>query len=189
MRAGFGKVLAMIFAAAAVPFFSSVACRSAGLKPDSVDILSGYGRARLKFQPEKYRLIPFYTSFNYDMGGPGSLLWKFCVEPFYSYAYTPRSGFESGADVALMYGLLRARPFQPYLKAGFGAIYISEKTLYQHNGFNFNEYVGLGLAFRPGERVGAVIEGRYRHVSNARLALPNVGIDMFLVLTGVSLRF
>jgi hypothetical protein len=34
--------------------------------------------------------------------------------------------------------------------------------------------------------VNVDLEFRYRHVSNAKLALPNAGIDMFLLLAGVS---
>lgn len=69
----------------------------------------------------------------------------------------------------------------PYLEAGIGVGYISEKTIKRRNlssHFQFEDRAGIGA--KLGKQKTHDLSVRYMHYSNAGIWQPNDGIDIFI---------
>lgn len=130
---------------------------------------------------------PLFVSLNYGFRDCPWL--QFSVEPFYARGYAPERSFESGINVALQFMPVTLAGISPYLRGAVGGVYFSQKTLYQRNGLNFDEYAGVGAHFFCNSPVNLVTEFRVRHISNADFASPNVGINTLIYLAGVRINF
>ncbi len=65
----------------------------------------------------------------------------------------------------------------PYLLAGIGPHYISVHSEQQAWGFIFSDNLGVGLQFFATPHQSFDIGYRFRHISTAGLAEPNLGIN------------
>jgi opacity protein-like surface antigen len=162
----------------------------------AVEFLSGYGTAKIKNKKD-YRIVPFYLAFDLNLKNllvkKGINYWglqQFIIEPFVSYAFSERKNAEAGSNFGIKLGLLPDDwVIQPYLKAGVGAIYLTQHFKNQSTQFNFTEYAGAGLHFFPVKNIALTLEYRYRHISNADIKFPNNGIDTNIGLCGLSYFF
>jgi lipid A 3-O-deacylase len=71
---------------------------------------------------------------------------------------------------------------QPYFEAGIGASLISETKIGDRNmttAFQFEDRIGLGIKTKDID-----LSFRYMHYSNGSIALPNAGIDIFILTLG-----
>jgi lipid A 3-O-deacylase len=71
---------------------------------------------------------------------------------------------------------------QPYLEAGIGASLISETKIGDRDmttAFQFEDRIGIGARTKDID-----LSFRYMHYSNGSIALPNAGIDIFIVTAG-----
>jgi hypothetical protein len=159
---------------------------------DSVDLFSGYLRAKLDEEETFYEAVPFLVSFNYEASRffrrTESPFMNLSVEPFFSVLKTPERNTETGANFLLKCVFTQKKLFQPYIKAGIGLVYITQETKNQREGFNFLPQAGLGFSFRITENTSASLEYRFRHLSNAGLRKPNSGIDADMFLIGIQFR-
>ncbi len=162
-----------------------------------IEILSGFGLARLRYHQGDYRIVPFFVDFDFDLkplvekkgiNYPGLL--QFIIEPFASYVIDPRKNAEAGNNFAIKIGLVPDDwAIQPYFKGGLGVMYLTEHLRGQATQFNFDEYAGLGLHYFFTKKLALTLEYRYRHISNAGIKEPNDGIGTNIGLCGISYFF
>lgn len=97
--------------------------------------------------------------------------WKYNDESVKGIAFSPVFIYEfSGLDT-----------ITPYLEAGIGVAYISQKTIGNRDlssHFQFEDRVGLGVKF--GEHKTHDLGFKYLHYSNAGIKEPNEGIDILM---------
>jgi len=161
-----------------------------------VEIFTGIGNGSLR-EKKSYNFIPTYIDLDFNLKPiaqeigltyPGLL--QFGLEPFASYVYSPDNNIEIGNNFLIKIGLTPDTwRLQPYFKVGIGFLYMTQHTLEQGSQFNFNEYTGAGFHyfFRPNMAFSA--EYRYRHLSNAKIARPNAGINCNFYLCGIFYKF
>ena len=97
--------------------------------------------------------------------------WKYNTESIKGAAYSP----------VFIYEFQLNRNMFPYLEAGIGVSYISEKTIKGRNlssHFQFEDRVGLGA--KIGKQENHDLNLRYMHYSNASIKQPNQGISIFI---------
>jgi opacity protein-like surface antigen len=70
-----------------------------------------------------------------------------------------------------------------------GPHYISVVTQKQANGFIFSDMIGAGFSFFMTKNTMVSSEYRWRHLSNADLKNPNLGINNNFGLIGYSILF
>jgi hypothetical protein len=163
----------------------------------AIEILPGYGLAKLRYHEGDYRIVPFFLDFDSDLkpliekkgiNYPGLL--QFVIEPFASYISRPRNNAEIGNNFGVKIGLVPDNwKIQPYFKVGVGAMYLTQHFKEQATQFNFDEFAGLGLNYFFTKNVALTFEYRYRHISNACIKEPNDGIGTNIWLCGVSYFF
>lgn len=165
-------------------------------KPPRQELLVGFGVGHLQHQAH-YRLIPVAWDINFDLKKfaeskglhtPGLLdaVW----EPMAAWVIAPHSNAELASNCLLKFGLLPLTfRWQPYLKGGLGAVYLTQHVHSQSTQFNFNEYAGLGFHYFFKPNLAMSVEYRYRHLSNASMRSPNGGINTQFALLGISLSF
>lgn len=162
-----------------------------------VEFLTGAGTASLRHKGV-YRIIPVFVDFDFNLKPhlkkikldkyPGLI--QFVLEPFVSYAFSPRDNAEIGNNFLIKIGFLPDNwKFQIYFKGGVGMLYMTQHTLEQSTQFNFNEYGGVGMHYFFMEHIAFTVEYRFRHISNAGIDHPNTGINTHIGLCGVSYRF
>jgi len=162
-----------------------------------IEVLTGYGLAKLKSQQGNYRVVPLFIGFDYDLKPlvnkkylplPGAF--QFVLEPFVSYVSSLNNNVEFGNNFLLKVGFLpETYKFQPYFKGGVGFIYMSQHTREQGSQFNFNQYAGFGAHFFLSKDLAFTLEYRFRHISNADIEKPNKGINTNFSLFGLTKRF
>lgn len=165
-------------------------------KLESVEFLSGYGYTKLMHEGN-YRIVPFFAGFNYDikplsrkMGLHLPGLIKFVIEPFVSYIFEPQKNIEVGNNFAVKIGILdEGKIFQPYFKIGAGVVYFTEHVRQQSTQLNFTEYAGLGMNYSLTKNTAFTIEYRFRHISNANIKRPNLGLGTHIGLFGITYFF
>lgn len=72
---------------------------------------------------------------------------------------------------------------------GNGPSYISKETNFQSKGYVFSNYILVGISKRIRGKSSdweLILQGRFRHISNAGMARPNYGIDNIIVYIGFS---
>lgn len=158
-----------------------------------VEVLSGFGSGRLQ-QKGNYSLIPIFLDFNFDLkkknNGTFPPQLDFVLEPFFSYAYDPNNNIEIGNNFLFKIGFLPAQAkFQPYIKGGVGVIYLSQPTIEQATQLNFNDNAAIGMHYFFKENTAFTLECRFRHISNAALKSPNIGINTYFTLFSLSYFF
>jgi lipid A 3-O-deacylase len=131
----------------------------------------------------------------YDLGkvfnglndGQGKL--SFYVEPQINPVFHSETNFECGVGFGLKYMHPLTENVSAYLMFSVGPHYISVVTADQANGFLFSDTLGAGISFFLTNKSMVSVEYRFRHMSNADLKSPNVGIENHFGLIGYSILF
>ncbi len=80
---------------------------------------------------------------------------------------------------------LRTSYFEPFIEAGIGLHYLSEKEVgiktFSTN-FQFGDHIGVGANFGPDKRYSMTYQ--FQHLSNGGIDAPNPGINFHLVAFG-----
>ena len=119
---------------------------------------------------------------------------EFLLEVFGGEVYQGPGNGLLGGTLLLRYNFVQpAAKLNPYLQIGVGAL---DNDIYKNHaqgligeGFEFNLQAGAGFQYFLTSRVALSIEAGYRHISNAGLAVHNLGLNSFGGLAGVSLFF
>lgn len=163
----------------------------------SIEVLTGFTWGSLLRQ-QHFHAYPLAVSFDFDLKTFLNRKLKFTfvpllqfqVEPYLSYISAPKNNFEGGTMLFIKFGLFpETWKFQPYFKAGAGALYMTLHTKEQSTQFNFSEAAGYGMHFFISPKLALTTEYRYRHVSNSGCGDRNHGFNNHLGFLGVAYKF
>ena len=163
---------------------------------DGIEFLTGYGLAKLR-EKGNYQVTPLFVDVGFDLkpllsrnGITYAGLLQAIGEPFAGYVSDPQSNIEGGCNVALKAGIVPDdRVVQPYVKGGFGVIYMTQHAPQQGSQLNFDEYIGAGVHFVFEKNIAFTLEYRYRHISNGGITPTNKGINTNFTMCGISYRY
>ncbi|MFP6641892.1 MAG: acyloxyacyl hydrolase [Myxococcota bacterium] len=91
--------------------------------------------------------------------------------------FDPRDGYAGGAVGALRYTLLPGRRLRPYFEGGLGVGGLDFKLQDQADGVVFFIHATLGLRWKLNDRFAVLAGASWQHMSNAKINVPNPGID------------
>jgi len=114
---------------------------------------------------------------------------SFYVEPQINPVFNRETDIECGVGVGLKYMYPLTDSVGAYIFGSVGPHYISVHTSDQANGFIFSDTLGAGLSFFITGKSAITVEYRRRHMSNAAMVNPNVGIDNNFGTIGYSVFF
>ncbi len=98
-----------------------------------------------------------------------------------------RTEVEGGINLGIEYQLRFLKTWYLQAAIGTGPHYISVETDLQAKGFIFSDNFEIGLIKNlPQLATQLHLRTRFRHISNAGLKSPNLGIDSFFVVLGIS---
>lgn len=161
-----------------------------------VEFMTGFGWSDLHGQ-SGYNMVPLSVAFDFDLKGltrkinfdPPQLL-QFQVEPFAGAITSPRGNLETGLILWVKMGFFpETWKFQPYIKIGPGIDYMTLHTGEQGTQFNFITHGALGAHYYFTPNTAFIVEGRWRHLSNAGIKEPNHGFNSYFVLTGIAYKY
>ncbi len=167
-----------------------------------IEVLTGFGWNKLKAKSvfdkkPNYNIYPLIVDFDFNLKNltkrigfnPPSLV-EFQIEPYIAGIAQPNTNVEIGNSFMFKFGLVpETWKFQPFVKAGVGMVYMSLHTEEQSTQFNFISSGGIGAHYFFNKNVSLVVEGRYRHLSNAGIDQPNSGINTYQALAGISYKY
>lgn len=163
---------------------------------DGVEVLSGYLDGYLDDTKKDYQAVPLLVGLIFDMKPLTSKIGlnpkgrvDFILEPFINTVTSPNSNVEVGSNFLFEYVFPLSEKFQPYVKGGLGALYMSQHTLEQVTQYNFLPQGGAGIRYFIKNNIALDFEYRYRHLSNASLKHPNSGINSNMYLGGITIFF
>jgi len=164
--------------------------QQAKLHPDEIGFCTGWGKASMLEDSRDYEILPVALRIGFDLTGKFGCIERedavsLLVEPFVNAVASPEPGFETGCGFLLRYAYPVSGKTSLYAEGGIGGIYLSQDTR-QTTRVNFMPECGLGMRFFPGGKRCVDIGYRFRHCSNAGFAKPNSGLDMHLVMLGLS---
>ncbi len=177
-------------------FFLCLASLPKAYALDGIEVFSGYLDGRLDDTKKDYQAVPLLVGLIFDLKPLTSKIGinpkgrvDFILEPFINTVTSPNSNVEVGSNFLFEYVFPLSEKFQPYVKGGIGALYMSQHTLEQSTQYNFLPQGGGGIRYFLKDNVALNFEYRYRHLSNASLKSPNSGIDANMYLGGVTIFF
>ena len=96
------------------------------------------------------------------------------------------TAYEFGANLGVRFQTELAPKFVMVAGIGSGPHFITVETSMQADGFIFSDNFELGFSYYLNEeyKTALCLKGRFRHISNAGLMLPNWGIDNFFLVLG-----
>ena len=169
---------------------------------DGVGVSTGFFNGRLRahdiyrYYYKQYQGIPVLIDFYFDakdffahwgVHTKGRL--DCSIEPFVSGVTQPQRNVEAGCNFLLKYCLPLTEHIMPFFKGGVGALFMSQHAQEQSTQWNFLPQAGLGIDFLLTDKITLSCEGRFRHLSNAGLKMPNHGIQVMQYLAGISYFF
>ena len=98
----------------------------------------------------------------------------------------PHAGSAQGGNAFVRYNFLAFERIVPYLGLGAGMLNLDYDLTTQRDGFNFVVAGELGLHTLLTDRVAMSGGYRLQHISNARTASPNLGVDTSFATIGVT---
>lgn len=167
-----------------------------------IEVLTGFCWNKLKAKTvfdkkPDYNFYPLIVDLDFNLKNltkrigfnpPG--LVEFQLEPYIGVISSPRSNVEIGNSFLLKLGLFPEDwKFQPFIKGGVGMVYLTLHTEEQSTQFNFISSGGIGAHYFFNKNVSLVVEGRFRHLSNASIDQPNSGINTYQALAGISYKY
>ncbi len=98
-----------------------------------------------------------------------------------------KNAFEFGVNIGFLYHLSLNDKSMFFGGIGSGPHYISVETSLQANGFIFSDnfIIGYRQLINTKNSIEFNIQTRFRHISNAGIKEPNLGIDNFFLLIGI----
>jgi len=163
---------------------------------EGIELFTGFGWGKLR-RKGNYHLTPFMVDFDFNLKpltkkfnfNPSQLL-QFQIEPFISFVSQPDTNIEIGTSFLFKLGILpQTSKFQPFILVGPGMVYMTQHTPKQSTQFNFINQAGIGIHYFFRKNIAFTLEGRYRHLSNAGIKQPNLGINTQFVIAGISYQF
>ena len=103
------------------------------------------------------------------------------VEPQYNLVWIDekQENFEAGLHFILQPTFRLSETWKAYFIAGIGPHYFSAVTASQARGFVFSDAMGLGVEIKLSPQIAILTNFRIRHLSNANIRMPNLGINTY----------
>ncbi|MBN2483357.1 MAG: acyloxyacyl hydrolase [Candidatus Omnitrophica bacterium] len=164
----------------------------AGFSLTGIEYFTGWVNGKVK-EKGSFNGMPVSVAFNFDsrpvqeklsLDLKGQL--DFVVEPGITAVFDPAAEAEVFTNFLIKYTFPVDWRLKPYLKAGAGLIYMTLNSREQGTQFNFTPQIGVGAHWCINEKKALTLEYRFRHLSNAAARKPNKGIDVDMMLVGVS---
>lgn len=113
---------------------------------------------------------------------------SFGIEGLFTHFYETNSAMELGGGPMLRYRMVR--PWvQPYAEVGVGMLYNDLKNFSLSSRVLFSVDGAVGLEVPFGERGGATLGYRFRHISNAGQDENNPGLNSNVIVIGAAYTF
>lgn len=139
-----------------------------------------------KYKP--FQLLFYYNFTNLLKGKKNDLF--IYLEPQIVWVHFSPMGkkeWEFGSNLGLEYRLNLSENTALTAAIGSGPHYITVETKQQHRGFIFSDNFTAGFRQKLGDTgLNLDLKCRFRHISNANLAKPNIGIDSWFVIAGLT---
>ena len=141
--------------------------------------------------PEGYNYNPiFFTArwLIYEFSSERKGSFRIVAEPQFVINWAPE-GFENNIEFGTNFGIQYFYRLTNQNALGFsisaGPHYHNLSTAIQAKGFIFSDNFELGYYQKWGRDWGVTVKTRFRHLSNAGLKSPNIGIDNFFLMLGI----
>ena len=142
--------------------------------------------------PENYSYDPLFFTARFPIFNKKKRPLSFYTEPQFVVTTPPkefRTAFEMGVNLGIQYSFWETDKRKWAVALGVGPHYLSLETSLQRKGFLFSDNIELGYYQLLSERMGIQLKTRFRHLSNANLQQPNLGIDNLFVMVGVFWKY
>lgn len=139
-----------------------------------------------KYKP--YQLL-FYYNFTNLLKGRKNDLFVYLEPQLVWVHFSPMDDYEweFGANLGLEYRWNVSTQTAITAAVGSGPHFITVETRQQRRGFIFSDNFTAGLHQKLGNSgMNLDLKWRFRHISNANLAKPNIGIDSWFVIAGIT---
>ena len=113
---------------------------------------------------------------------------SFGIEGLFTHFYETNSAMELGGGPFLRYRMVRDW-VQPYAEVGVGMLYNDLKTFSLSSRVLFSANGAVGVEVPLGERFGATVGYRFRHISNAGQDKINPGLNSNIIAVGVAFTY
>jgi len=138
--------------------------------------------------PENYSYNPLFLTTRFPFFSKHQRSFSFYIEPQLAITFpaTPqKKAFEFGANLGIQYYFWTRTNSRWNIALGLGPHYTSLETAMQHKGFLFSDNIELGYYRLLGTKIGLQLKTRFRHLSNANLQQPNLGLDNLFIMGGI----
>jgi opacity protein-like surface antigen len=108
------------------------------------------------------------------------------IEGTFLLNYEPEAGGAQGGSAFLRYNFLSSERFVPYVGLGLGLVNLDYDLETQRDGFNFAIAGEVGVHALVTDRVAITGGYRLQHISNARTARPNLGVETSFATIGLT---
>ncbi|MBK9016863.1 MAG: acyloxyacyl hydrolase [Saprospiraceae bacterium] len=139
-----------------------------------------------KYKP--YQLLFYYNFANLLKGKKNDLF--IYLEPqlvWVHFSPKDKKEWEFGSNLGLEYRLNVSDKTAIIAAIGSGPHFITVETRQQHRGFIFSDNFTAGLHQKLGDSgTNFDLKFRFRHISNLNFAKPNIGIDSWFVIAGIT---
>lgn len=102
--------------------------------------------------------------------------------------FEPQNGHAGGAVAALRYTIRRGHRLRPYFEAGLGVGRLDFKLQDQADGISFFIHTTIGLRWALDDRFALLAGFNWQHISNAKINIPNPGIDTLGFRIGIEIQ-
>jgi len=171
-----------------------------------IGVFTGYAKGKLD-EKGSYRIIPGIVRLGFNLNSIGfgftdlikpitdklkvrpKGFTELILEPFINTVIKPDDNLEAGCAILLKYAYPATKKLYPYVLGGGGVLYMSQHTREQSTQYNFVPQIGAGVTYFIRKGLALNAEYRYRHLSNAGLEHPNKGINVNMILIGLSLFY
>ncbi len=154
--------------------------------------ISGAGAGPVEDDRYKVLLLVAHLGYNIKTVPHGSDrpgIFSLFIEPQVNPIFSPRNDYEAGIGFGVQYLYPLTKKLDPYILSSAGPHYISLNSTDQAPGFNFLLTAGAGFYYYLDSKTAINIGWRFRHISNAGLRHPNLGINIHCGVIGLSFFF
>lgn len=102
--------------------------------------------------------------------------------------FDPRDGDAGGASAGLRYTMRPGQRLRPYFQGGLGVGKLDFKLQDQADGICFFIHTTLGVRWELTPRFALLAAASWQHISNAKINLPNPGLDTLGVQIGLEFQ-
>lgn len=195
-RAAFGALVAGLALSATAAAEPPLPEALFGRGKQALSLTTGYGwghelsgSERDALDVQTIPVLPRWSIGVTDVVGEGAFyrgVLEAAVEGLFLVNLQPHAGSAQGGGLALRYDFLPWTRLVPYFGVGAGAVSLEYDLDTQADGFNFALWGEAGAHLVLGARVALTGGYRLMHISNARLAQPNLGVDTSFAVLGVT---